>query len=327
MRSRRKKEGNKSLEKFGSRHYRPSCFFKLMLSPSSQFKKLRIPKNFARKLRNEDCNVAILNVPTGETRKVELVEEENELWFGNGWQEFVEYFSIGFAYFLVFKYQGNSNFLVHIFNLTACEITYPCNASNNNASKVRHDPCVKGNEYDKEEKPEISQKKSDVQVQQLDSEDDRYISDNEEVFNARKGVRQVGNPLWFKKHEELLKVAIAAGISMPKNPFFVADMKPYVLNKGFLNIPLHFGRRHLRCKLNECKLVKLEAYDGSQWEVNCFLDYRKMAFRQGWMMFARHIGLEAGDICAFELINAKKYVFKVHVAKSSQVKPYEAKHV
>ena len=55
---------------------------------------------------------------------------DNSCWICDGWQEFAEHHSIGCGYFLVFGYEGVSNFRVSVFDLTACEIRYPCNPSN-----------------------------------------------------------------------------------------------------------------------------------------------------------------------------------------------------
>ncbi|KAK1559236.1 hypothetical protein Q3G72_012256 [Acer saccharum] len=54
-----------------------------------------------------------------------LVRDGRTIWFRDGWHDFVKYNSISAGYFLLFKYGGNSNFNVLIFDLTACEIEYP----------------------------------------------------------------------------------------------------------------------------------------------------------------------------------------------------------
>ena len=48
------------------------------------------------------------------------------IWFGHGWHDFVEYYSIDFGYSLVCRYEGNSNFHVMIFNnVSGHQIEYP----------------------------------------------------------------------------------------------------------------------------------------------------------------------------------------------------------
>ncbi|XP_021768774.1 B3 domain-containing transcription factor VRN1-like isoform X1 [Chenopodium quinoa] len=291
----------------------PTHFYKLMLSPPQQSIKLRIPKKFANTRRNELSSPVILTVPTGETRKVELVEEDNDLWFRDGWEDFVEYFSIGPSYLMLFEYQGNSNFKVHIFDLTGFEISYPCNEgvdfSDDNDSKKHEN--MHTSSFN-------SSKASDVEViTGLSSEDDECVVDDKVMDDTRECfpfVEYAGYPLWLKRYEGLINVVIAAGIPLPKNPFFVAAIKDYVLSKGmFLNIPKAFGQGHLRCEIYQKKSVKLEAYDGRQWNVECVRDRTKYILSRGWINFARQIGLEVGDVCVFELTDAKMHVLRVRV--------------
>ena len=48
-----------------------------------------------------------------------LKKADNNFWFCNGWQDFVEHHSICYGYFSVFRYEGNLSFHVLIFDKTA----------------------------------------------------------------------------------------------------------------------------------------------------------------------------------------------------------------
>ncbi|KAG8637630.1 B3 domain-containing transcription factor VRN1 isoform X2 [Manihot esculenta] len=105
-----------------------SCmFYKLMIASILQDKKLRIPGKFVKKYGDELSSIATLTVPNGRIWLVELEKVDKKLWFHNGWHEFVEHYSIRVGYFLVFRYGGESNFNVYIFDLAVSEISYPCN--------------------------------------------------------------------------------------------------------------------------------------------------------------------------------------------------------
>ena len=54
-----------------------------------------------------------------------LKKAYNNIWFCNGCQDFVEYHSICYGYFLVFRYEGILSFHVLIFDKTTIEIQYP----------------------------------------------------------------------------------------------------------------------------------------------------------------------------------------------------------
>lgn len=56
-----------------------------------------------------------------------MKKADNKYWFQDGWQDFIEHYSIRTGYFLIFRYEGNSSFTVHIYNLTTAEINYPPN--------------------------------------------------------------------------------------------------------------------------------------------------------------------------------------------------------
>lgn len=102
---------------------RPS-FHKLILPSSLQTRQLRIPDNFLRKYGAQLSTIATLTVPDGTVWRLGLKKVDNRIWFVDGWQDFVQRYSIGIGYFLVFTYEGNSNFIVHIFNMSTAELNY-----------------------------------------------------------------------------------------------------------------------------------------------------------------------------------------------------------
>lgn len=86
----------------------------------------KIPDAFMRKYGRDLQDVVLLKVSTGASWRVELVHHENRgTLLQKGWERFAEFYSIEKFYFLVFKYEGNSQFHVFIFDRTASEIEYP----------------------------------------------------------------------------------------------------------------------------------------------------------------------------------------------------------
>ncbi|KAK7829759.1 b3 domain-containing transcription factor vrn1 [Quercus suber] len=72
----------------------------------------------------ELSTIATLIALYGGIWQVGLKKVDNNIWFCNGWQDFVEYHSIYYGYFLAFKYEGNSSFHVLIFDKTTTKIQY-----------------------------------------------------------------------------------------------------------------------------------------------------------------------------------------------------------
>jgi hypothetical protein len=85
----------------------------------------RIPNEFIARFGNELKNVATITVPDGCIWEMELKKCGNDVFFCNKWQEFIEYYSIGYGWYLSFNYEGNSKFSVTIIDVTSVEICYP----------------------------------------------------------------------------------------------------------------------------------------------------------------------------------------------------------
>ena len=84
----------------------------------------RIPDSFLRRYGGELSTIATLSVPDGSVWRVGLKKADNKFWFVDGWAEFVQRYSIGIGYLLIFRYEGKSSFIVRIFNLATSEINY-----------------------------------------------------------------------------------------------------------------------------------------------------------------------------------------------------------
>ncbi|KAF7113889.1 hypothetical protein RHSIM_RhsimUnG0104300 [Rhododendron simsii] len=104
-------------------------FFKIIHSSAVPHQKLRIPLKFISQYGKNVGNHVFLKVPSGAVWKVELERSNGVVWMCNGWKEFANYYSIGFGHLLVFRYDGNCNFNVLIFDTSASEIEYPVSAS------------------------------------------------------------------------------------------------------------------------------------------------------------------------------------------------------
>lgn len=90
-----------------------------------------IPRKFVRKYGKDLSNPVLLKVPDGRTWQMELIKSDGEVWLQNGWQEFLEYYSLAHGSFLVFEYnKRDCHFNVIIFDKTASEIDYHVNVTN-----------------------------------------------------------------------------------------------------------------------------------------------------------------------------------------------------
>ncbi|KAK6253599.1 hypothetical protein QUC31_015319 [Theobroma cacao] len=100
-------------------------FFKIILPRTIAEKNLTIPNKFVGKFGHELSGVATFVLPNGRKWKIGLTKADDRIWLDDGWHEFIEYNSIRYGYFLVFRYEKDSTFHVIIFDNSACEVDYP----------------------------------------------------------------------------------------------------------------------------------------------------------------------------------------------------------
>ncbi|CAL1353604.1 unnamed protein product [Linum trigynum] len=102
-------------------------FFKIILPSAIIDKKLLLPPNFVMQHGVELASLATFIVPDGRTWEMAIVKRRRDgmKMLCRGWSEFTAFYSISHGYLLVFKYKGNSNFHVRIYDPTSCEIEYP----------------------------------------------------------------------------------------------------------------------------------------------------------------------------------------------------------
>ncbi|KAK7820010.1 b3 domain-containing protein [Quercus suber] len=85
----------------------------------------RIPKKFISEYGVDLSDMAFLTIPNGTKWKVKLIKHNGEVCFQNGWCKFASCHALTLGNLLVFRYEGNLEFSVLIFDATATEINYP----------------------------------------------------------------------------------------------------------------------------------------------------------------------------------------------------------
>ena len=59
-----------------------------------------LPIKFVRKHGQGLPNVICLKTSNGENWKINLVMNDGKIWFGQGWKEFAQYYSLGYGHIL-----------------------------------------------------------------------------------------------------------------------------------------------------------------------------------------------------------------------------------
>ncbi|XP_062145595.1 B3 domain-containing protein At4g01580-like isoform X2 [Alnus glutinosa] len=200
---------------------RPSHFFKIILPSTIDDKKLRIPEKFVREFGDELFAVATLTTPNGHFWKVRLEKSDKEIWFHDGWQDFVDYYSIHYGYFLVFRYEGNSIFHVLVFDNTATEIEYP-----------RSKNCKLEDQVDVVELSDDAKKSRHGKVNENEIFNSDKLSAKHEVYRGRyvserfSGTSSEGRLMMFSGIERVVQ---AARMFKPESPSFMAILRQHLI--------------------------------------------------------------------------------------------------
>ncbi|XP_062152528.1 B3 domain-containing protein At4g01580-like [Alnus glutinosa] len=238
---------------------RPSHFFKIILPSTMDDKKLRIPEKFVREFGDELSDVATLTVPNnGHFWQVGLEKANKEIWFQNGWQDFMESHSILYGYFLVFRYEGSSKFHVLVFDNTATEIQYTW-------SKKRK----------LEDKVDIMES-DDAKRSRRDKLKENEMSNSDEL----SGGKHEENRAMVSRGRE--RAVQAAKMLKPTSPSFMSILPCHIREQRRLYVPVRFAKKHLIGR----PFVSLQTCDGKQWHA------RPKLLRYDWILWVPVIATE-----------------------------------
>ncbi|KAF2296042.1 hypothetical protein GH714_035812 [Hevea brasiliensis] len=276
-------------------------FFKIILDDTIRSRKLGIPRRFVRRYGSELSSPVFLKVPSGAKWQVQLVKCNGEIWLENGWQEFVEYYSLVFGYFLIFEFEQNCHFNVFVFDKSASEIDYPFNITN---------------AYDEE--PNLEEECPDPEIEETENDptgglDFAAKRSKEGMSNEKKSLDGVAGRKQPLTAEEKANALHNAGTKFKSgNPYFMIAMQPSYLHR--LCIPASFMKDYFNKNSGSVALI---TEDRETWSVDfsyTLCNGRASAtLRHGWKKFVQENHLEVGDVCVFELINRIAIRFKVGI--------------
>ncbi|WCJ33810.1 AP2/B3-like transcriptional factor family protein [Euphorbia peplus] len=316
-------------------------FFKIILQTFIEQKKLRIPLKFVKNYGNELGDVAQLTVLDGQIWKVKVKKDEDDhIWFENGFYEFAKHYSICHGYLLTFQYKGMSNFSVIIHDNSGCEMNYPphqpeIRTEDVNASgfatrqrKFEFASELKNPEIDSSGKNkdfECGSEGKRCKIQEVvdltgDSDDQ---DNNSEKGNDRSGlgsgqeseifVASNFDEIESKLSPESKRALNEARKYKPKNHgFMVVTRASHYRDRSRMDVPLAFVEKY-RHKITGNK-IKVQISDEKQWQKDFVISMEQrtlggLLLTKGWSSFVND-NLELGDVCVFELMNSEKFMFK-----------------
>ncbi|XP_065622980.1 B3 domain-containing transcription factor VRN1 [Quercus suber] len=318
---------------------------------------LRIPEAFVEYFDGEVPNSSVLWGPSNsrKTWRVDLKEVENNLFFQEGWSAFVQDNSLEMGDFLLFRYDGSSNFSVKIYGRDCCEKgvagasrkSYTPVYGNGkeekekmrNYLKRKSEQLLVGTGENEEKKKrgyhqkmkrekllvstgtnEVDTKEIEVIYIDSDASDDNIGKCMGSIRKERTVIEVIPRHLSCKlpKIQKGARAFEAASKFISNYPSFQVSMYPCYVNSDHLNVPTSFFKIYMEKRERN---VTLRTSD-KLWTMRLVRYANSMGkvygkLRQGWHAFAIGNALIVGDVCVFELIDKADGLFKVSIFKSS----------
>ncbi|CAI0377599.1 unnamed protein product [Linum tenue] len=264
-------------------------FFKIILPSAIIDKKLLLPPNFVMQHGGELASLATFIVPDGRTWEMAIVKRRRDgmKMLCRGWSEFTAFYSISHGYLLVFKYKGNSNFHVRIYDPTSCEIEYP------NGDPIRSPRYHHGTRPNEHEEGRSGGRIGTI---------------------VGKSFEQI-----CKKATPSGKRAIFAAMKLKlQNPSFMLIVQHYNLSNPMAYVPGEFANKYLSPNCSQMKVRDSSSSRGREWAIQfSWRERGGLNLGLGWGAFADDKELEIEDICLFELLKPADCIMKVHIFRAS----------
>ncbi|KAL5777881.1 hypothetical protein ACOSP7_010807 [Xanthoceras sorbifolium] len=304
-------------------NFRRPCFYHSFSSNLSS-EILKIPTKFIKHLEGRTSGPASLVGPSGNMWHVDLIEQNDDLYFDLGWPVFVRDNFIECGDILVFRYDGELHFTVQMFDQSTCEKEAAFNSRCSQDTSMFD--IIMGQKRAREEAAAPSDKVFQgvlKKIREISPDFNSEFIDKEQEANLSEGTTQSGS---LSKCLALLSQSKACAVKLEHEekkvaqsfissfPYFVRIMKKFNISGSYtLNVPYQFSMAHLpNCKTE----IILRNLKGASWTVNSVPTtkvHTSHTFCGGWLAFVRSNEINAGDICIFELV--RKYELRVYILR------------
>ncbi|XP_028072399.1 putative B3 domain-containing protein Os03g0621600 [Camellia sinensis] len=259
---------------------RAPSFFKVLIGDFSN--QLRIPPAFKKHFGGSvPQNCIIWSCAEERSWNVNIRKvDDDRLLFHQGWAAFVRDNSLEMGDFLLFRYEGDSQFHVDMYGKNCCQklaAADPANQTDVLREKI--------------------QKKSSAARQ-------RIIRRSSWSIVAAEAKQEKGRGRALEAAEKFM--------STSNYPSFIRVMRPTNLHNRYLNIAMSFVNTYIKKSKTTLKFQILDKL----WPVNLISNQRRALLCGGFPAFAKEQSLQAGDVCVFELIDRDDHVLKVSIFRN-----------
>ncbi|KAJ0964788.1 hypothetical protein J5N97_025926 [Dioscorea zingiberensis] len=210
----------------------------------------------------------------GKFWKVKVQQDDERLFFGDGWNELAAAHGLDEGFFLVFRYEGNMVFTLKIFDLSGCR--------KYNTAKKR--------------------KARTADEDTTDSALNNVHPGNTQSLKKKKK-KKIHMSSLSEKQSEFIKVK--------EEPQFSKTISKYNLAHRYLYVPFPFCASN---GFTTTQDVILRDSKGKSFPVNLLsYPGQTPRFRRGWRVFSKEHNLKEGDTCVFEVDSENKNIMHVQI--------------
>ncbi|XVF36201.1 hypothetical protein REPUB_Repub19eG0037800 [Reevesia pubescens] len=322
-------------------HFQSIHFSQFLLGDFLQ--RLKIPEKFAKNIKKKLPETVSLKGPSGIIWDVRLTaDDENEtLFFGHGWNNFVKDHSLVENDFLIFKYNGVSHFDVLMFDgQSLCE-----KASSYFVRKCVHTEFDDGNQTKRKMNENPDETVHNSSQCGLESSPEKSTNNDIDTRPSRqpmnsaavsKKMQNVGSPTRsiarpslggkelytfsgevkvkteFEEHTTLdckrpvtqvekTNVILLAQQALTKEAFMIVMKPTHVVRKFFMAVPTAWGAKHLARENADVILRINKRTWRTRFNFHRNRDYGGLS--AGWRKFVKDNNLQEHDVCVFEPAN------------------------
>ncbi|GAB4847040.1 hypothetical protein Ancab_026052 [Ancistrocladus abbreviatus] len=304
-------------------------FFKVFV-PQICSHRLLIPPAFQKHVEDNVPQKSTITTPANKKWIVSMERDGSNLFFKDGWQEFVNYHTLEFGDFLIFRYDGNSSFTVKLFGKNGCAKQSDVAGNCNKPSLIKPKPeetevllplgkreTIR-NIYGKMEKrkdeclgPKFAEKRKRGRPRKEDSLSFKGLKHGKQGTQVQQAIYdkkiEVTKPLALRHNCPALAAANRYVSSYPSFTFAVTAAS---VRRNRLYVPCKFVRNYIKGRSRDIYLLVSDKF----WTVRLFI-YPKYCgeLTTGWRAFAMENDLQAGDVCIFELVGLPNVTLKVSI--------------
>ena len=233
----------------------------------------RIPEAFVKYFDGEVPNSSVLWGPSNsrKTWRVDLKEVGNNLFFQKGWSAFVQDNSLKMGDFLLFRYDGSSNFSVKIYGIDCCEKGVA------GASRTSYTPVYGNGKEEKEKMRNYLKRKSEQLLVGTGENDEKKKRGYHKKMKRERLLVSTGTNEVDTKEIEVIYIDSDASDDNIGKP----DLHSQIRSKNKLNIS--FLKQLLRCFRN-LTFMLLYFWCRQVYEVNTKRENRYRGYSKAFVL-------------------------------------------